>query len=84
LDNLWRRRPLGLEAELEMVDDLIDNLRPFDKRYTSQLATTGRAQQRVHFIDLADHLGPAFGGHIVWLIFNERGREGSPLLPYVP
>ena len=30
--------------------------------------------RRIHLVDLADHLGPAFGGHIVWLIFNDGGR----------
>jgi hypothetical protein len=31
LDNLWRRRPLGYEIELEMADDTIDCLRVFDE-----------------------------------------------------
>ncbi len=31
-------------------------------------ATPG-TKKRVHLVDLADHLGLAFGGHIVWLIF---------------
>jgi len=29
------------------------------------------ACQRIHFIDLTDHLGPSFGGHISRIIFNE-------------
>jgi hypothetical protein len=32
LDNLWRRRPPGLETELEMTDDPVVSLRLFDKR----------------------------------------------------
>jgi len=29
------------------------------------------AYQRIHFIELTDHLGPGFGGHISRIIFNE-------------
>jgi hypothetical protein len=54
---------IGLEAELEMADDLIYGFRIFDKRDDSHLASTGRTMQRIHFVDLADHPGPAFGGH---------------------
>jgi len=56
-------------------DDFVDDLRLFGKRYDSHLATTGRTAKRIHFVDLADHLDPAFGGHIVWLIFNDRGMS---------
>jgi len=41
-----------------MTDDPVDCLRLFDKRYDSHLTSTGGAQQRIHFIDFADHLAP--------------------------
>jgi len=69
-----RRWPVSFKGQLEVGGDPVDDLRFFDKRDDSHLATTGGAQQRVNFIDLANHLGPAFGGHIVWLIFNDRAR----------
>jgi hypothetical protein len=36
--------PFGLEAELEMADDLIDGFRIFDKRDDFHLASTGRTK----------------------------------------
>ena len=67
-----------------MTNDPVDYLRLIDKRYDPHLTTIGGAQQRVH--DLTDHLGPAFGGHIEWLIFNYRGmrRIDSCLTPFAP
>ena len=60
-----------------MADDPVDGFRFFDKRDNGHFASTGGAQQRVNFIDLADHICPAFGGAISWLIFNDRGLKGE-------
>ncbi len=73
MEKLRRGWPFGLEAELEIVDDLIDGCGIFDEGNDLHLASTRRTDQWIHLVDLADHLGPAFGGHIVWLIFNDRG-----------
>jgi len=70
-----RRRPFSFKGQLEMTDDPVDCLRLFDKRYDSHLTSTGGAQQRIHFIDFADHLSPGFGGHKQRLFFNDRGRR---------
>jgi len=70
--NIRWGRPFGLEAELEMADDLIYGFRIFDKRDDSHLASTGRTKQRIHFVDLADHLGPAFGEPKRLLLLDDR------------
>ncbi len=62
LDNMRRGRPFSFKGQLEMTDDPVDCLRLFDKRYDPHLATTGGAQQKIHFIDLKDQLGPAPAG----------------------
>jgi hypothetical protein len=59
LNDLRRRRAFSLECQLEMGYDLIDNLVIIYKRYDGHFASTGGAQQRVDFIHLADHVGPA-------------------------
>jgi len=35
--------------------------------------TALRAEERINLIDFSYHLGLAFGGHIVWLIFDDGG-----------
>jgi len=83
--NIRWGRPFGLEAELEMADDLIYGFRIFDKRDDSHLASTGRTKQRIHFVDLADHLGPAFGGPKRLLLLDDhRVRRRGHVLSYLP
>jgi len=83
--NIRWGRPFGLEAELEMADDLIYGFRIFDKRDDSHLASTGRTKQRIHFVDLADHLGPAFGGPKRLLLLDDRRvRRRGHVLSYLP
>ena len=80
-----RRRAFGLECQLEMMDDPVDNLMVFDERDDPHPADAGWTQQRINFIHLADHLGPAFGRHIGGIIFyDERIRRISPCLTYLP
>jgi len=71
----WRRS-LGLEAELEVSDDPIDNLRIFDIRDDSHLPSTRRAYQRVHIVDLADHLRPSFRWDKRLIMFINKERMG--------
>jgi hypothetical protein len=68
-----RRRPFGLKGQLEMTDDPVDRLRFFDERDDSHPAATSGTTKRIHLVDLADHLGPAFGRHIKVIIFNNGG-----------
>ena len=49
LDTLSWWRPFGLEAELEMGDDAIDDFRLFNKSDDSHLATAARIEERVNF-----------------------------------
>ena len=51
-----------MKGELEMADDPIDNFMVFDKGDHFHLSAALRADQWVHFIDPADHLGPAAAG----------------------
>ena len=68
-----------------MADDLIDGFRIFDKRDDSHLASTGRTKQRIHFVDLAGHLGPAFGGPKRLLLLDDRRvRRRGHVLSYLP
>lgn len=83
LENLRRERPLSLKVELEMVDDLIDNLRFFEEGDNSHLVTTGKTTKRIHLADLTDYLGSAFGGHIVWLTLSEDNMSVREIIEYV-
>jgi len=84
LENTRRRWPFGFKGQLEMSNDPVDDLRFFDKRDDSHLATACGTTKRIHFIDLANHLGPALGRHIVWFLFNNRGRgECRGILAYL-
>ena len=84
LNNTRRRRPFGLECQLEMTDDPVDCLGFLDKRYDVHPAFTGWTDQWVHLVDLADHLCPAFGRHISWLSFNDGGiKRTSPGLSHL-
>jgi len=67
-----RRRPFGLKGKLEMADDPVDNLMIFNERDNLHPAATGRTDQWIHLVDLADHLGPACGWCISRLVFNDR------------
>jgi hypothetical protein len=68
-----------------MADDPVDDLRLFDKRDDSHPAATRRTDERIDSIDLADHIGPAFGWHKQRLFFNDRGRrERRVSLAYLP
>jgi hypothetical protein len=76
------RRTLGDEAQFQVIDD------PVDHRIVSQVGDDAHlsaalgADQRVNFIDLTDHLGPALGrdGPELLLEYPERERHQARLL----
>jgi hypothetical protein len=51
-----------------MAVDSVDNFMIIYERDNGHPAATGSTDQWVQLIDLADHLGPAFGRHIVNLV----------------
>ena len=59
LDDLRGRRPFGMESELEVSDDLIDDFMILDKGDHFHLSAALRADQWVNFKNLPYHLGPA-------------------------
>jgi len=73
LDELRWRRAFGLESEFEVVDDIVYDFMIFDKSNDFHFCTAVGREEGVYFIDFADHLCPAFGRHIIWLFFNDRG-----------
>jgi hypothetical protein len=76
LDMMRRRWPFSLKCQLEITDDPVDRLRFFEERDDSHPAATSGTIKRIHLEDLADHLGPALGGHISRIIIND-GRKGD-------
>ena len=58
-----------------MTDDPFDNLMVFNERDNGHFASARRTDQWIHFIDLADHVSPAFGRHISRVIFNDGGMR---------
>jgi len=51
-----------MKNKLEVIDDFVYDGVLLDEGDHSHPATTMRAKERVHFIDLADHFGPTSGG----------------------
>ena len=64
-----------------MADDLIDDLRIFDKRDDSHLASTRRAQQRIELVNLFYHLRQALRQDKRLLLFDNQVRIGFLLIP---
>ena len=65
-----------MKNKLEVTDNFVYDGVVFDEGGDSHLATTIRAEDGINFIDLADHLGPAFGGHTSIRIFNDWHMKG--------
>jgi len=63
------------KVKLEVIDDFVYYGVVFDEGDDSHPATTIKAKERVHFIDLADHLCPAFGGHMAVLLLLCDGQD---------
>jgi len=56
---MWRRRNLGNESQLYVVDYLIDDVGARDKSDDLHLLATLCTKHKIGFINFADHLGPA-------------------------
>ena len=63
LDDLRGRRPFGMESELEVSDDLIDDFMILDKGDNPHPTPTLRTGKRVYLINFFYHLRPPSGGH---------------------
>ena len=59
LDDLRGRRSFGMESELEVSDDLIDDFMILDKGDHFHLSAALRTDQRIDFKDFPYHLSPA-------------------------
>ena len=53
-----------MKNKLEVIDDFVYDGVLLDEGDNFHPATTMRAKERVHFMDLADHFGPTSGGYI--------------------
>ncbi len=60
---LQGRRTFGMKSKLEVIDDFVYDGVLLDEGDNFHPATTMRAKERVHFMDLADHFGPTSGGY---------------------
>jgi len=60
LDDLRGRWSFGMKSELEVSDDPVHCRIISDESDHSHLATACRTYERINFIDLVDHLRPAF------------------------
>ncbi len=57
-DTLRRGWPFGHEAKLEVGDNPIDDFMVFYERDDLHMTSPGRAEQRVHFVNLTGHPDP--------------------------
>jgi hypothetical protein len=62
-----------MKSELEVGDDPVHCGIIGDESDHSHLATACRTYERINFIDLADHLCPAFGRDMMVLFLNDQG-----------
>jgi len=72
MSDLRRRRSVGHEGQLQVLDNSIDDGRVGEESDDAHLTATLRADHRVNLIDFSDHLGPA------------PGRDGPEFLPNNP
>ena len=59
LGNMRRGRAFSLDAEVKMMDDLIDDLVVLDEGDDLHRACARRIDERINFIDFLYHLRPA-------------------------
>jgi len=65
-----------MEAEFEVVDDLVYGHMIFDKSDEFHFCTALWTDEGIDFIDAADHLGPASGGDMMVFFLNDRRMGG--------
>ena len=69
---MWGRRLVRDERQLKMVDDPVDHREIRNEGDDAHLAAAFGAGHRVHFINLADHLGPAPPGNLANFLLNDQ------------
>jgi len=80
-----RRRLLGGERQLQMTDDPVHDGILCEESYDLHPPAASWAEERLHFIDLPDHLGPTLGGDASWLILHHPQSQGDRArLPDLP
>jgi hypothetical protein len=67
-----RGRSICHEHELEVVDDAIDHGEICKEGNDAHLTPTLGTEERVDFIDLTNHLGPATAGDLPILLLDDR------------
>ena len=82
ISELGRRRPLRHKGQVEVADDPVHYGIVGDEGDDPHPAAALRTDQRIHLVDLADHLGPALGRDRPELLLNnpERKRPKACLL----
>ena len=65
-----------MESEFEVVDDIVYDFMIFDKSNDFHFCTAVGTEDGVYLIDFADHLSPAFGGHMAVLFLNDQRVGG--------
>ncbi len=68
-------RQIGDKCQPQVVDDAIYHSIAGEEGYEAHLSAALRAEERVDFINLADHLSPAFSWEGPELRLNNRERE---------
>ena len=72
----WRG-PFRDERQLQVVDDFVHHGIVGEEGDDAHLAAAFGAGQRIDLIDLADHLGPAFGGETPEFVFGNPERKSG-------
>jgi hypothetical protein len=75
ISELRRRGSFHNEGQLQVVDDAVDHGIVGEEGDNLHLALALRADHRVHFVDLADHLRPALGGDGSELVLHDQERK---------
>ncbi len=70
VSDVRRRGSLCDKCQLEMIDDPVDHGIVCQEGNDLHLSAALRADQRIHLVDFADHLGPACGGDGPELFLN--------------
>jgi hypothetical protein len=85
LENADGRRLLRRERQLQVTDDPVDDRRLGQESDNLHPPAAAGASERVHFIDLPYHLGPALGRDGPKLLLDHPERNRNPArLPDLP
>ncbi len=85
IDQVRRGRSLCHKGQLEMLDDSVHHGIVGEEGNDAHLALALGTEERVDFVDLADHLGPALGGDGPELVLdNPEWQRCEACLPDFP